>query len=140
MSVISGKDGTLFIGGSEVFPCSNWTLSEDGNLKPYAANDTEGWERQVAGVFKASGTFLIRADDECHCPVSKGLSYVAQFHIDGSLGNYYNGRVAIATIDVEDDINDGEIVNYVINWRSDGPMTEIGMPAEDVGCSSSSGS
>jgi len=140
MAVISGKEGTLYLGGTQVTPVRNWTVDEDGNLKEYAANDTDGWVRQVAGVFKASGTFLVAADDECHCPVSKGSSYVAQFHFDGTVGNYYNGRIAIASIGVDDDINDGEIVNYAITWRSDGPMTEVGMPAEDVACASSSGS
>lgn len=138
MAVISGKNGTLFIGGSAAYPCSNWTIDLDGNLKEYAANNTAGWVRQVCGVRKASGTFLMRADDDCHCPVSEGSSYVAQFHMDAG-GDYYNGRIAIASIGVDVDINDGEIVNYVVNWNSDGPITEVGMPAEAVGCSSSSG-
>lgn len=139
MAVLSGKNGTLYLDGAESTPVSNWTIDISGNLKAYAANDTHGWKRRVSGVNDATGTFLVRADDECNCPVTQGESYVAQLHVDDTLLNYYNLRIRIESIGVEDDIDDGEILNYTINWGGDGPCVGYGMLSQGIACSSSSG-
>ena len=142
MAVLSGKSGTLLLGGTAVTPCSNWSASISGNLKAYGANTTQKWKRRVSGTNDATGTFLIRVDDSKCSPVLQGAIYQAQFHVDDTLANYYEVMVMIESIDVEDDIDDGDIVNYVIAWGADSPLTAHGI-LDDATCgwddSSSSG-
>ncbi len=143
MPVLSGKRGTLFLDAIEISPTSNWTISIAGNLKAYAANDTVGWKKRVAGVFDSTGTFEVKISNEVGqdaCPVEKGGTYTALFYIDAVAAiptGWYEVPIMVATIDVDDDIDDGEIAAFAITWEGNGPMEEHGILEFGAGGSSS---
>lgn len=138
MAVLSGKNGTLHLSGAEVTPVSNWRMRLQGNLKEYGANDTEGWTDQVGGIEKADGSFLVRMDDASNCPVLTQDRYLVAFHVDGTGNNYYGGYIIIEDIEVEDDINEGEIEGYQITWKNSGPIVAYGILVGTSGSSSGS--
>jgi len=137
MSVISGKDGTLHIGESEVTPVTNWTLEKTSSNKDYAANDTAGSKKRVAGVKDCSGAFEMKATDSGNVPVDEGDLVTLELHVDDSEGNYYQVPAIIDRIQVDVDINQGEIVAYAVDFSGNGPITAYGVLNKT---SSSSGS
>jgi len=145
MAVLSGKRGTLYLDGNEITPVNNWKISISANLKPYAANDTRGCKKRVSGVFDATGTFKALISDtegDTCCPVEKGGEYDALFYINAitdPVPSYYSIPIKIATIDVDDDIDDGEILAFDVTWEGNGPMEEFGILEYGPGGSSSSG-
>jgi hypothetical protein len=127
MAVLSGKNGTLFLGGSEITPVSNWKLVATSNNPDYAANDTGGWKKRVAGVRDASGSFEIKAADNQHCPVEEGDAPTLNLHLDNTGNNYYEVPAIIDKISVDVNISKGEIVAYVVDFSGNGPVVRYGV-------------
>ena len=138
MSVISGKDGTLHIGDSEVTPMTNWTLEKTSSNKDYAANDTGGSKQRVAGVKDCSGSFEVKATDTGNVPLDEGDPVTLELHVDDSGNNYYQVPAIIDRIQVDVDINQGEIVAYAIDFSGNGPIAAYGVLNKTGGSSSGS--
>jgi hypothetical protein len=130
MAVLSGKNGTLFLGAAEVTPVVNWKLVTTSNNPDYAANDTGGWKKRAAGIRDASGSLEIKASDDRHCPVEEGDAPTLKLHLDGSGNNYYEVPAIIDKISVDVDINRGEIVAYVVDFSGNGAITRYGVVAK----------
>ena len=113
---MSGKWGTLYVGGRVLAPVGNWEASIEGNLKEYGSNATAGWKENLSGTQRWSGTFLLRADDAGCLIVQAGASYPADFHIGPALLNYIHGCVRISEIRVPVDIDDGAPIEYTVTW------------------------
>jgi hypothetical protein len=136
MSVISGKDGTLHVGSGEVTPVTNWRLEKTSGNKAYAANDTGGARRRVAGVRDCRGSFEVKATSTGHMPVDEGDSVTLQLHVDDSGNNYYQVPAIIDQVRVDVDISQGEIVAYVIDFSGDGLLAAYGILAKSSESSS----
>jgi hypothetical protein len=133
MAVLSGKAGTLKLAGASVTPVSNWKLSLTSNNKAYAANDTGGCKSRVPGVQDSSGSFECKVSDSGHCPVAAGDQVTAQLHVDGSGANYYELPIIIDRIQVDVDINDGQIMAFAIDFSGCGAATAHGIVAQATG-------
>jgi hypothetical protein len=129
MAVLSGKNGTLFLGSTEITPVVNWKLVTSSNNPDYAANDTGGWKKRVAGVRDASGSLEIKASDDRNCPVEEGDTPTLALHLDDSGDNYYEVPSIVDKISVDVDINRGEIVAYVVEFSGNGPIVRYGIVA-----------
>ena len=130
MAVLSGKNGTLFLGRTEITPVVNWKLVTTSHNPDYAANDTGGWKMRAAGVRDASGSFEIKAARRPHCPVEEGDASTLSLQLDDTGGNYYQVPAIIDKISVDVDINKGEIVAYVIEFSGNGPVVRLGIVAK----------
>ena len=131
MSLLSGKDGTLYLGAGEVTPVTNWKLEKTSANKPYAANDTGGARKRVPGVKDCSGSFEIKATDTGNVPVDEGDAVTLKLHVDGSSANYYEVPAVIDRLRVDVDISEGEIVAYAIDFSGNGPITPHGILAKE---------
>ncbi len=129
MPVISGKAGTLLLGGNTVSPISNWKLTITSNNKAYAANDTGGCKARVAGVQDCSGSFECKVSDSGSCPVGPGDQSTAQLHVDATGADYYQVPIIIDRIRVDVDINDGQIVAFAIDFSGNGTLHAYGILA-----------
>jgi hypothetical protein len=127
MAVLSGKNGTLYLNGSEITPVVNWKLTAQSSNPEYAANDTGGWKKRVAGVRDASGSLEIKASDDRHCPIEEGDAPLLALHLDRSGSNYYQVPAIVDKISVQVDIQKGEIVAYLVDFSGNGPLVRHGM-------------
>jgi len=127
MAVLSGKNGTLYLGTSEVTPVSNWRLVSTSTNPDYAANDTGGWKKRAAGVRDAAGSFEVKVTDNQNCPVEEGDMPTLKLHLDQTGNNYYEVPAVIDKISVDVDINRGEIVAYAIDFSGNGPIVRHGI-------------
>ena len=130
MAVLSGKDGTLYIGAAEITPVSNWRLSITSNNPDYAANDTGGWKKRAAGVRDCSGSFDVKVDDSGNCPVAEGDAATLKLHVDDTGSNYYEVPAIVDRIEVDVDINEGRIVSYAVDFSGNGAITPNGAVAK----------
>lgn len=127
MAVISGKDGTLYLDGSEITPVTNWTLVKLSENKDYAANDTGGARKRVSGIKDCRGTFEVKAADSQNVPCEEGDTATLKLHVDESGDNYYEVPAIIDQIEVDVDINRGEIVAYAIAFSGNGAIVPYGI-------------
>lgn len=127
MAVMSGKNGTLFLGENEVSPVTNWKLVATSDNPDYAANDTAGWKKRVAGVRDASGSFEVKVADDKQCPVEEGDSVSLALHLDATGDNYYEVPAIIDKISVDVDINKGEIVACIVEFSGNGAVVRHGI-------------
>ena len=130
MAVLSGKDGTLYIGAGEVQPVANWKLRIVSNHRAYTANDTSGWKKRAAGAKDSSGSFRISVTDSGNCPVAEGDSVTLKLHVDDSGSNYYEVAVIIDRIDVATDIHGGNVVAMEVAFSGNGTVTPHGVLAD----------
>jgi hypothetical protein len=129
MSILSGKNGTLYVGGSEVTPLSDWRLTVASRNFEYVANDTGGWSKRVAGAKDCSGLFAVAVKQDSACPVAEGAAVTLKLHVDSSGDNYYEVPAMIDKIEIAVDVSDGETVGYAIHFSANGPMIAHGILA-----------
>lgn len=129
MAVLSGKAGTLKLAGGEIAPITNWTLHWITTGKAYAANDTGGALRRVRGVEDSSGEFRCQVTEGGRCPVARGQSALAEFHVDASGQNYYEARIRVEMIALDCDIATGKLLTFTVLFAGDGRVTAHGILA-----------
>lgn len=129
MAVLSGKAGTLKLAGGTITPIAHWRFLWISSGKTYTANDTGGALRRVRGAEDCSGAFECQVTEGGHCPVARGESVLAQLHVDGSMQNYYEVRVAIESIGLNCDIATGGPLSFTIEFKGDGPVAAHGILA-----------
>ncbi len=127
MSVISGKDGTLKLGDTEVTRVTHWKIEKTSGARAYTANDTGGAKKRVAGVKDCAGRFEIKAGDSDAVAVEEGDAVTLQLHVDDSGANYYEVPAIVDTIRAEVDISEGKTVAHVVTFSGNGPITPHGI-------------
>ena len=127
MSVLSGKDGTLYLGTEEVTPVTNWRLEKTSANKPYAANDTGGARGRVPGVKDCTGRLEVKATDSGKVPVAEGDAVALALYADGSGENYYELSAVVDSVRVEVNVSEGRPVAYGIRFSASGPITPHGI-------------
>jgi hypothetical protein len=127
MPVLTGKDGTLRLGGTEVLQLVSWQIEKTAATKAYAANDTRGARGRVAGVKDCAGRLEIKATDSRKVPLAEGDTVALALHADGSGQNYYGLSAIIDAVRVEVDISEGKPVSYLIRFSGNGPITAHGV-------------
>ena len=129
MAVLSGKNGTLYVGSNEVAPVSNWKLAVTASQRDYTANDTGGWKKRVAGAKDCSGSFEVKVTEGGNCPVESGDAVTLKLHVDASGGNYYQVEALIGRVRVETNIKHGDVVAHRIDFSGNGGVTPYGILA-----------
>ncbi len=129
MAILSGKNGTLYIGSNEITPLSDWKLTLLGNHRDYIANDTGGWKKRAAGAKDSRGSFRVKAAEGGNAPVAEGDSVTLKLHVDGTGANYYQLDALVGQIDVETNISDGKEVALRIEFSGNGAVTPYGVLA-----------
>ena len=130
MARFSGKDGTLFLTAVETTGITNWKLDKTSDNKAYHANDSGGAKSRVAGVRDSTGSFEQKANDAGNIPVDEGDIVDVELHVDDSTLNYFSGSVIIDKIAVDTDIDDGEILSYIVDFSGNGLLTGNGILAQ----------
>jgi hypothetical protein len=132
MAILSGKDGTLYLGGDEVVPLSNWKLITTSSNPAYVANDTGGWKKRAVGVQDSAGSFEIKAAADQHCPLQEGDAAALKLHLDRTGDNYYDVPAIIDRIRVDVDINQGGLIAYVVEFSGNGAIMRHGIAAKPI--------
>jgi hypothetical protein len=127
MSFISGKDGTLKLGDTEVTQVTNWRIEKASRNKAYTANDTGAARRRVPGARDCSGRFEIKTTDSDHLPVEGGDTVMLELHVDDSGENYYEVPAIVDLIRANVDISEGKTVPHLVTFSGNGPIVAHGI-------------
>jgi len=118
MAALSGKDGTVSL-GSSIDDATGWSISSTSNNPSYASSSTSGVKQRVAGVKDCTGSFSAKGT----CGVSAGSTAALSLTYDGTTTISLN--VIVDAVNVEVDMDDGDVVGYTVDWSGNGAVTGI---------------
>jgi len=113
MAVISGKEGTLELNDAEETPVTNIRVSITSANDAYAANDTAGWKKRVAGTKDSTGSFSMKDKPS----VEEGDKRTLKVYTNQDV---WTQPIIIDSIDPEIDINDGTTTGFEVSFSGDG--------------------
>lgn len=118
MAVISGKNGTASVGGS-IADCTGWSLTWSSNNPSYGSTDTSGYKKRVGGVKDWSGSYSAKYNGGTTTPGQTAGG--ASFTLDGSTS--WSGDVIVDSVNLEVDMDDGDVVGYSVDFSGNGVLT-----------------
>lgn len=127
MTILSGKDGTLYIGQEEMAQITRWRLVKTCTAKAYTANDTGGWRRRVYGVCDCHGQFELKIADDRRVAVYESVLIRLRLHVDDSQKNYYEVPARIDSVRITVDIGEGKPIPYLVTFSGNGPVISHGV-------------
>lgn len=124
MATISGKDGKVKIGSTTLADITQWTLRTRANLAAYASSATAGYRRRVAGIKDGAGTLAGKLDpaDPISDDFDEGAAVTLLLHIDAT--RYYTVPALIESLELEVDIDRGEVVGWRAEFSTSGAWTK----------------
>ena len=129
MTAISGKNGTVKVGVSDVFEVTKWSFDPQCAVPKYNSNKTGGYKTGVPGVFDGKGTIEVRLDTANSLDFLVGNSVTLLLHVDETGSNYYSVPAIISGAPIEVDIDGGEVVGVTYAFEASGAWTANGAVA-----------
>lgn len=124
MATISGKDGSVSAGGSDVAEVTAWSLTTKARNPSYASSATGGWRTRRSGVRDAMGVVHFKLDfaDPATDLLEEGTAVSLQLNLDAT-----RAFVVPAIIDEiawEVDVDDGDVIGGRAEFSATGPVTK----------------
>lgn len=119
MAAISGKGGSATFNSSQILQVTRWTLTHRSNNSAWASSSTSGYRNRVAGVKDWQGT--IHAKYDASIVPEVGEIATLSLALDGS--DSASGQAIIDEIELEVDIDTGQVVGYVLAYSGAGALT-----------------
>ena len=126
---ISGKNGTVKVGATDVFEVTKWTFDPQCAVPKYNSNNTGGYKTGVPGVFDGKGTVEVKLDETNTLDFLVGATPTLLLHVDDSGSNFYSVPAIISGAPIECDIDGGEIVAVTYAFEANGAWTANGAVA-----------
>ena len=117
MAVVSGKNGTVSVGGA-VSDATSWSLSMTSNNPSWASPATSGYKNRVAGIKDTTGSYSAKVNGTIPTPGTATAS--CAFTTDGSAT--YTLNIIIDSVNLEVDMDDGDVVGYSVDFSGNGAV------------------
>lgn len=127
MPILTGKDGTVFKGGTPLVPLAAWRLALKCESYAYAANDSGGALRRLAGSMDCAGTLRFALVEGGACPLAPGQSVELELHVDATGENYYELPAVIERVELVVELSSGAPLAYEAAFAADGPLAAHGI-------------
>ena len=126
---LSGKDGTLSLGGVEIGHIRNFNVDTTANIDAFATTSTGGWTGATSGVLSAGGTFeFVGTTDMTSTPIDTGDCIAGVF--TPITGGTYTGSIVISGEAMPVDVAAGGTVVWSYTYVNDGPFVKGGVIAK----------
>jgi hypothetical protein len=124
MGAASGQYGTVHIGSSELLEVQSWKFSRKAAVHQYASNTTGGHKKTVTGVKSGSGSIsgAYDPDDPVDDHIEEGDSVTAKLYTTAT--KYYTVPMVIENLDLEVDLDEGDIIGWEASFVADGAWTK----------------
>ena len=125
---ISGKNGSVSIGGSTVLDVTGWNYSEEVVTTRYASSATAGCKNTIPGVVSGSGSFAFKFNPSA-TPVTPNAGDVGTgiFHLDTS-ATYLTFGIVIKKVALTVDIDNGTAIGGTADFETNS-ATALGSTA-----------
>lgn len=123
MAALSGKNGKITIGSSDLAEITSWSFNPTSNNPAWASSSNAGYKVREAGVKDGSGSFEGKYDkaDQINDRITVGDKVTLLLYIDAS--SFFSVPAIIDSISYEVDIDDGEIVSFTCDFSTNGAWT-----------------
>lgn len=123
MGIISGIGGAV----DGIDGVRKWSINSEADLQAAIASNTKGATMQVAGNTDWSGSY----DAFGHTPTRMpGEIFSFQGDMANALG--VRGSCIVDDVEITDSIEDGTIIEHVVNFSGNAPLLRGAFPASDV--------
>ncbi len=124
MSGISGKNGKVQVAGTDIAEVTKWSFNPTSNNSSWASSSTAGYKDRVGGSKDGSGTIEGKLDvtDPIYNQLEEGDEFTGLFYIDDT--RFYEVPAIVDSMDLEVDIDDGEVVGWSIDFSTRGQWTK----------------
>lgn len=127
MAVASGQYGKVMIGASTVMECQSWRWSRTVADHAYASCATSGWKKRVAGTKDHSGSIAGKLDLASQLEDYFDEGDLVELNLYCSTTDYYIVPAMITSLDVEVDIDEGDIIGWSAEFGGNGQWSSSGM-------------
>ncbi|MHB1033232.1 MAG: hypothetical protein ACYC35_23905 [Pirellulales bacterium] len=122
MATISGKDGKVTSGASDVADITRWTFTKKSNNPAYASSSTAGFKKRLGGIREGSGSIEGKFQNNAAPALAEGDAVTLKLYLDAT--HFYTVPAVIDAVSVEVDINAGQIVGWSAEFSTNGAWTE----------------
>jgi hypothetical protein len=123
---ISGKSGFVKIGDDPIAEVTKWSFTKQANSSRYASSSSGGFKRSVAGVKSGSGEIEFKFDMSAASPLVEGAAVTLLLYLDAS--HFYSVPAIVTRIEVEVDIDTGDVISGSAHFDTDGAWMEPVLP------------
>ena len=128
---ITGNDGNVNFGGSDILQVRGWTFSDSSDNKAFVSSATAGQTRRVKANQDWTASVTIFFEDGKPPPnVAKGD--IGELELEtaqaSGVGGKYAGQGIVASVEPEVDVEGGELIGATINFEADGVMVFTANP------------
>jgi len=123
---ITGINGNVTIGGSQICHVRSWSLNYFTEIVPYNSNCTGGAREKIPTIKDWNGSFQLSTEKGVCPPWEPGDSVVIALNTSTVAGEgcTYTGNAIIVELPVEVPIDGAsELVTWAITFEGDGPLS-----------------
>jgi len=123
MANLSGKDGKLVAGGSDVADITEWTFHTRSKNFAYASSATGGFKKRAPGVREGEGIIAFVLNRAASQPgaIEEGRTVTLDLYLNEY--DFYRVPAVIDSLDLKVDIGTGEAVSGKAKFSTNGPWT-----------------
>lgn len=119
---ISGKSGFVKIGDDTVAEVTKWSFVKQAASSRYASSSTGGFKRSIAGVKSGNGQIEFKFDMAADSPLVEGAAVTLLLYLDAT--HFYSVPAIITRVEVEVDIDSGDVISGAARFDTDGAWEE----------------
>ena len=123
MAAITGKDGKVTVGGSEIAQIRSFRIEESADNQTYVTSSTGGWAATAEGARHWTASIdLLLEDGAALSALVVGDKYTFEFYKDAT--HKLTGDARVNTITgPEVDIEGSGLIGLTVEVTGDGPLT-----------------
>ena len=124
MSLETGDDGKVLIGGTPLADITAWSLEATSRAVSYASSASGGYRRRLPGVKEGRGriTFKLDVSNPLTNQFDQGSSVTLLLYLDAT--RFYSMPAVIDSVQIEVDIDGGELIGGQAEFTANGPWTK----------------
>jgi len=127
MAILSGKDGTVYSGGTPLVPVCGWRLTLKCETFAYLAGDSGGAVARLAGPTDCEGILEVALEENTPCPLEPGRNVELQLHVDKTGQNFYEVPAVIEQVELLVELNSDLPLTYEVRFSGNGPLVAHGI-------------
>jgi hypothetical protein len=124
MSLFTGDDGKVQVGGATLADITAWTFQTSAHHHSYASNATAGFRHTICGARHGQGRFAFRLDPASPLTnqFDEGSLVTLKLYLDAT--RLFTVPAVIESIEMQVDIDGGQVVAGTAQFRTHGAWTK----------------
>jgi hypothetical protein len=124
MALETGDDGKVLIGGTPLADITAWSLETTARGVAYASSTTGGYRKRLPGVKEGRGRIQFKLDvaNPLTNQFNEGTAVTLLLYLDAT--RFYSVPAVIDSIQIEVDIDGGELIGGEAAFSTDGAWTK----------------